>query len=263
MVGASLGFELGIASKFSLLCYAIAWGIWGLSIYYSKLWIKSRTSAITSMGFLALALVGFWWLFLPEPQPLPPTAREIAAEINKDRLNPASHASMQFVDQLFGATRFPLKEGQTAGVNFYFSANGPGIAHNVFYYAELGFVRRAVTDEEQARDIDDLFRTLYRKVNITVQNGEKGQDVFPGEYDKPFFSAIEKSLKRKDVRAFNQKKEALCAIARIEYDSTQWVERCVMFIPEQVEELNNNQRTIWNMCKEHNTSGVRRSGSLL
>ena len=171
---------------------------------------------------------------------------------------------MRISDERFGLISFPLNAGQKVAVNFYPVNDGPGVAHNFHNYGDLSFIQRS-SDDELAHRTDDLFRALYRRVNKTIESGEKGSDISPNDLAEPFFTVGQNSLAANDALGFNRKKKVLVAITRIEWDNTQWAERCVYFLPEQVQAYlsSADHKIIWNLCKEHNDSGVRRLGSLL
>jgi hypothetical protein len=175
---------------------------------------------------------------------------------------PTSNATMRISDERFGKTSFPIQAGQLVAVNFYAVNDGPGTAHNFHSWGHFGFIQRG-SEEDMEKTADAMFRDVYRHVNKSMQDGEKGLDI--SITDEPFFSIGQNSIAAADALAFNGKKKVLVAIARIEWDNTQWAERCVYFLPEQVQEYlaSADHKIIWNLCKSHNDSGVRRSGSLL
>jgi hypothetical protein len=166
-------------------------------------------------------------------------------------------ATVNFIDQGFGDTKFPFRAGQLLGVNFVYKQHGGPVARNVHFYYAIGFVRRDVSLEQQSKEIDDLFGQIYQAADINSRSRQKGIDVFAGKAANAFFSAILPSLTSDDLRGFERKEKALAAMARIEYDDNQWTERCVMFISESVAELTKEGNIIWQYCPLHNTASIR------
>jgi|GEM_PF-6846293 len=229
--------------------------------------------------FMVIAFVAGVLMITTEILPLKPTRHKVAAIVtlgvvlglidlvaalyaHKRDISPVPQtstrplATVKFVDQGFGDTKFPLRAGQLLGVNFVYKQESESAAHNAHFYYAIGFVRRDVSLEHQSTEIDELFGQIYQAADLNSKSGRKGIDIFPGESGQRFISAILPSLTSDDVQGFKQKKNALAAMARIEYDDTQWAERCVMFISESLPELTNGN-IVWQFCPLHNTASIR------
>src|SRR5882672_3569194 len=154
-----IGFHNLIVGGLLLSAGFVFFALWFLSWERAIRWhVGVRTLAVGVGALIYFSAVGYQLYKQHKEETAILIAPPRPALIEPDL--PTSKAAMRISDERFGLISFPLKTGQTIGVNFYPVNNGPGVAHNFHPYAELIFIKRGVPEDEQNREIDDAFRGL-------------------------------------------------------------------------------------------------------
>jgi hypothetical protein len=251
------GVALGLVALFVVFSLVSLYGWVGIP-EYPKATKTIKTTLFIGVGLIAVYSAAVIWQKKGEK---PWTTLWAAEKPSGSATDNA--ARMVITDTHFSKeTGLPFQKDQQIGVNFVIENQGPSEAHNVHYHVNIGFVRIHGPQQELEADIDVLTKPIYQELNTFIQAGKKGTVVSPNYSSPQYFSAILKSLSESDLAAFEKNQKALCVLARIEYNNTQWYEQCVMFANENMPELLGTGRVTWHLCGSHNDSGIHRPGSL-
>ncbi|HXM51497.1 MAG TPA: hypothetical protein VN956_26885 [Pyrinomonadaceae bacterium] len=254
---ASYAFLISNASRFGLLLLVIAWLIISISIYRHRFFANKPRRAQEYWNGLVCTVVGVFlavtWMALIPRTPRPPGS---FVRITKFGLVLKPEDDLLWLSE-GPVIRFEL--GKPIYVNFGIKNQGSVAAQNLHYFRVAGFVRRE-PGTEQDREVEELFKPLYQEITNTYEQGRKGSEEEP---DQPSFFSATVVPSKANIDEFYADKTALCAIARIEYDNTQWQERCVLVTREMLQNWQDTNSIYWMFCGPHNASGAHRSGSLL
>src|SRR6266508_4380654 len=169
--------------------------------------------------------------------------------------NPTNQAIMEITNMDFSAeTALPFQPSQPIFINLFFRNGGKMPAHNVIIHSRVTFVAVPNGLEEHEKEIDRLFKQLYKEFNDFLETGRKGFVLSQGE--RQFTTSFLESPSREDIEAFNERRAAVCVIARVEYDDIHWYERCAYFMIENLAQLKAEERMHWTFCSSHNDFGT-------
>lgn len=124
MIIAAISVEVSGSARIAAFFFSIGW-LFLTWTCYEKGWFEARTwvKVIAFLAVIAIVLATSWWYLIPPPRP--PSAQEIATEINKGNSAPIASlrdATIQ-LDRWEFATDvvMPFQTGKDIALNFFYS----------------------------------------------------------------------------------------------------------------------------------------------
>jgi hypothetical protein len=260
MIIAATSVEISGSARMAAVFFAIAW-LFLAWTFYEKGWFAVRTR-LNVIAVLAVIAIGFgmsWWALIP---PHPPSAAEIAAEINKSNVAPIASlrdAAIQIDRLVFTKdTSLPFAPGQDIALNFTYSNTGTAAALNLHVHGRATFIKTMKNPQEEPNRV---FSEIYEEIGNFYSNNREGFTVAPSDgQGLNYSSLLVKSPSKDDIDGFYKSERQLLVALRIEHDYIHYVEYCSVFDRDSLDEFltTGNLRVV--QCYSHNRSATHPVG---